>query len=291
VKLTVYFITLILFIVAIDCFAQTDTLRVPVDTIYFSGYTAINYKVYEDENWWDHEVEIRLCDKVLLTSIKWFPSPALYNLSYGTKGDNGICYLRDINNDHKPEIIINVVGGGNNGWESNFIYTLDTAATLIGNFDGNNTGLNALRMEDIDGDSIPELIFNDMNYGCWPEGCFGAPAPLLIWKWTGSKYKLSNIKFKTYLLKQDYWCQGGNSTQAVNAWVSDFYKRSGYGEFPPVIADVMLEYIYMGENEEADSAFYSLWPEAVENKERYHKEIWDYAKNSPFWNELRNSDW
>jgi len=276
---------------AIDAIAQTDTLRVPVDTIYFSGYTGINYKVYEDENWWEHEVEISLGDKVLLTSMKWYPSPDLYNFCNDPNWSDSVCYLRDINNDQIPEVIINVVSGGNNGCESNYIYTIDTIATLIGNFNGVETKLNALRLQDIDGDNIPELLFNDMNFTCWPEGCAGAPAPLLIWKWTGQEYKLANFKFRNFLTDVRSWKDEEDLRKSINSWIKVFYNKPGYSAFPPFIADVMLDYIYMGEYQKADNVFYDLWPKMVDGETQAYNDIWNHAKNSHFWQELQESNW
>ena len=267
--------------------AIPDSIRTPVDTIYFAGYMAVNVSVNakNEEDWHENEWEVYLCGKKLLTSFRWYPGPIFYDFNYNPNGGNQQRYIQDINGDGKGEIIFEVYSGGNNGWESTYIYTIDTTATLIGNFNGIDTGLNMLRMEDIDGDGIPELFFNDMNFDCWPEGCAGAPAPLLIWKWTGKQYKLANLKFSEYLLGQKGW------KDELKSRLDDYILKPGYSPFPPVIADVMLEYIYAGKYAAADSAFYALWPNNLSDKDKYYKEIWGYAKASHFWPELQKSNW
>ncbi|HBC45978.1 MAG TPA: hypothetical protein DEO84_08025 [candidate division Zixibacteria bacterium] len=289
------FISSILFIFsAISVFGQADTInvisdsiRTPVSTVYFAGYKAVNVSVGAkgEDNWHENEWEVYLCDRKLLTSFMWYPGPVFYDFNYNPNGGNQPRYIQDINNDGKGEIIFEVYSGGNNGWVSTFIYSMDTTATLIGDFKGIDTGLNMLRFNDIDDDSIPELIFNDMNYDCWPEGCAGAPAPLLIWKWTGKQYRLANLKFSQYLSNSMGW------KDKIKSRLEDYILRPGYSPFPPVIAEIMLEYIYAGEYAAADSAFYALWPNNLGDKEKYHKEIWDYAKGSYFWPELQKSNW
>ncbi len=266
---------------------KADTIRTPVDTIYFSGYMAINFSVRasNEENWFENEWEVYLCDKKLLTSFRWYPGPGFVNFNRKAGGGGTPRLIQDINGDNRGEIIFEVYSGGNNGWESTYIYTLDTIATEIGLFDGLNQGLNMLNLQDIDGDGIPELISNDMNYGCWPEGCAGAPAPLLIWKWTGKQYRLANLKFSRYLLSLKGW------KDEPNLHLDGFVRRPGYAAFPPIIADVMLEYIYAGKYSAADSAFNYLWPSNLSDKDKYYNEIWGYVKNSPFWQELQKSDW
>ena len=286
--------TLLLIVICVlagSSLGQVISSRTVERTFYFSGYQAILYKIQLEENWWEYEWEVRLCDKNLLTSFRWYPAPEFHNFNYDPNGVRKPRYVEDINGDRKGELILSVISGGNNGWESSYIYTLDTIATEIAVFNGLNSGLNGIHLLEIDQDTIPELVFNDMNYGCWPEGCFGAPAPLLIWKWDGNKYRLSNLKYKEYLLNKKGWKDIGDLKSSIDSWVETFYKKPGYAAFPPLIAHVMIEFIYAGQYSKADSAFSSLWPGIVDGKERVHEEIWDRVRGSPFWQELQESDW
>lgn len=180
----------------------SDTLWIPFDTVYFDGYTGINYKVQDarEDNWWVHEWQIYLGDKKILTSFRWYPSPQLYDFCHDPEGVRKPCYIQDINGDSKGEIIFTVMSGGNDGRASTYIFSLDTAAVEIGRFEGLKTNLSDVYPADIDNDHIFELHSRDRNYECWPDGCAGSPAPKLIWKWDGKSYRLANFKLGHYIL-------------------------------------------------------------------------------------------
>jgi hypothetical protein len=267
---------------------QDDTVRVAIDTLYFNNYFAIKNKLLLEEYWFEFEWDIFYKDKKILTSPSYFPIVDIQNLSCYSHIPNDSCHCKDITGDDICEIIISIPSGGNNGAEDIFIYSLDSTANSIGKFDGLNKIFGSLR--NIDGDSIPEVIFYDLQFDCWPEGCFGAPRPMLIWKWTGNGYKLANFEFSSYLLESKGWKDEPDIKKTIQWWVVTFYKKPGYAEFPPLIAHVMIEYIYAGKFAEADSAFNAIWPSEVDGKDIYHKEIWDLVKSGPFWDDLLKSD-
>lgn len=276
--------------------AKIDTVRTPIDTIYFAGYKAINFKILCEENWYETEWEVYLCDRKLLTSFRWYPGPRLYNFGYNSKGVKKPHYIEDINGDGKGEIIFEVYSGGNNGRESAYIYTLDTLATLIGKFNGINTGLNMIRLDDLDGDSVPELIFNDMNYGCWPDGCAGAPAPYLVWKWNGNNYQLANFKLGNLILRQlNYWNPDSipeilNTVKNDTSKIRNFDPNNEYG-YPMILIDDMLALTYAGHRYDADKILEFAWAKGDTTILIFKKVFWDKVKSSYFWDNLQKSDW
>lgn len=210
---------------------ETDTSRVAIDTLYFDNYTAVKNKLLIAENWCEFYWDIFYDGSEILKSKSYYPIVDLKNLSCYSHSPNDSCHCQDITGDGVCEITIEIPGGGNNGAEDVFIYSLDSTATLIEDFGGLNKIFGGLR--DIDGNSLPEVIFYDLQFDCWPDGCFGAPRPILIWKWTGNSYKLSDLRFSTYILKLGGWKDQPDIKKTVDWWVDTLYKKPGFRAVSP----------------------------------------------------------
>jgi hypothetical protein len=276
--------------------AQGDTLRVPVDTIYFSGYTAISYRVYEEDNYFQVEWEIFLGTKKLMTSFKWYPGPGFYDYSYNPDGGSIPSYLRDINGDGKGEIILSAWSGGNDGRGSSYIYSLDTTASLIGVFDGLNTSLSEAVLCSYDSDNIYEIGCNDRTYECWPYGCAGSPAPSLIWKWDGSKYRLANYKLGVEIMKQDYHWDSSYLAITLASIQRDTVKIRNFNpniedQWPIDLINLMLNLAYIGQAPLAEQFCEYAWASQDTTRPIFEKLFWEKVHSSYYWQELQNSNW
>jgi hypothetical protein len=275
----------------VTAMAQTDTLRVPKDTVYFDVFRAEYFTLKVEENWWLGQIDIFLGNKKLMTSPAWNWGPWFEGFCQKPPP----CFYKDITGDGIGEVIIWYPSGGNDGRGSSFIYTLNSAessAVMIGTFDGIEKGYDRICAEDLDGDSIPEVISYNRVWECWNIPCAGSFAPTLIWKWTGGEYRLANFKLDDYLINNRYYRVTDDTKKAVDWWVKEAYKNPGYGQpYPPDVWMPVLEYIYAGRFREADSVFNALWPAELSEKEECYMELWQHVHSDPMWPELMKSDW
>lgn len=267
-------------------FAQTDTTRTLRDSLIIDEYRIYQYEIpfTIDAEIWGMQYDVLMGDEMIIRTKIW-PIIHIYPCTVGSYP----CTFDDVNGDGIRDIIFMFPSGGSNGAEDIYLYSLNDSGDLWAKFEGLDKIFRGFI--DVDKDSIPEIKFFDLAFDCWPEGCFGAPRPMLIWKWMGEKYRLANLKFHKYILAQKGWKDEKDLKNTITWWIKTFYNKPGYGAFPPAIAHVTIEYIYAGEFERADSAFNELWPPEVAGKNKYNQEIWLMAKSSPYWQQLLESDW
>ncbi|MCP4580903.1 MAG: hypothetical protein GY839_04750 [candidate division Zixibacteria bacterium] len=203
-------------------------------------------------------------------------------------GEHDHGFLQDLNKDSKRELKVNIASGGSNGAEDVYIYSIDSAVVLINALDGMNKVMP--RFRDIDRDSIPEIIFNDNLFLCWHTGCAGSPRPPLIWRWDGERYRLANFKYKDHILN------GHNNDpvelrKRISSYVETYSFRKGYDPYPPALWKAMLQQIYAGNSNVADSIFNNFWPPELSDKNEFYLEFINHLHNGPYWEELQQSDW
>ncbi len=284
---------------------KADTIRTPVDTIYFSGYMAINFSVRasNEENWFENEWEVYLCDKKLLTSFRYYPGPDLYNFNYDPNGVKKPRYLEDINGDKKGEMIFVVESGGSGGDMSAFIYVLDTIAVKIADFGALDGELRAFRLEDIDGDGISEVVFGDNHFNYWPYGNGAMASVSLVWKWDGKIYRLANFKLGKEIIRNIYrnlavyysdWAIP--DTVAFDVAIQDTAIVRGFNaskeeSYPVSLMESMLNLFYSGDSTQAIRLFNKIWPDDLPKKQEFYRLFREQMDSSPHWQELQKSDW
>ncbi len=273
--------------------AQNDTLWIPEDTLYFDGFRA----VYSRNLDWERRWQVFIGDKLIMTSPQFNMIVNIGNVTCQVHSPNDTCNIVDLTGDGIGEVIFSYPSGGNDGTGSSFIYTLnpaDSSAKRIGTFDGFKLGYDEVYPKDIDRDSIPEMISRNRMWECWNVPCAGSPAPLMIWKWTGKRYRLANFKYSNYILekrgtayKDTVWL-----TSSIRRWVRDVYGSPASGmPYPPEVWGATLDFIYAGRSREADSVFNAWWPPEIPDKEKCYKELWQHVHADPSWPELMKSDW
>jgi len=276
--------------------SQVNGDKIALDTVHFSGYTLIRYKVFEDGEYWMQNFDIYLCEKKLLASITWYPPPELYTFCYHSQGEGFPCAIRDINNDRKGEIIINIFSGGSGGNEAGFIYTLDTVATEIGVFNGIETDLGPFGLEDIDGDTCMEVVMWDTHNNYWPYGNGANGSINLVWRWDGKKYRLGNFKMADQILKNVNHLNPDSLSFLLEKIKNNPDKISNFNpaiesNWPPELMELMLALIYTNKAPLAEKACEYSWQKGDTTRNIYERLFWDHVKSGPHWEELQKSDW
>jgi hypothetical protein len=270
--------------------AQKSNPRELVDSLWDSEYLALGYYTPFDTisrgSDYGHQYEIMYKGKVILRSRQW-PFMDLHNYCYSPNKENVPCFLKDINADGKPELMFSYASGGTDGATDLDIYTIDSSATLIGRFGGLNKTGGWLR--DIENDSILEVIFYDNLFLCWHSGCAGSPRPPLIWRWNGREYRLANFRFKDYILG-DYHFNSTELKNDISSYVETFSFKKGYDPYPIFLWEAMLQQIYAGNFEVADSIFQNFWPVQISGKDDFYLEFIARLHDGPFWENLLKSD-
>jgi hypothetical protein len=218
----------------------------------------------------------------------------IYNYCYDRQDTSKHCFLLDINKDGKKEIMIDEFTGGAHCCHIIAIYGLDSAATKIFDYDGEHSHL---YVSDIDNDSLYELVSTDCSFAYWQTCYAESPRPGLIWRWDNGKYRLANYYYSDYLLKEHKgengirelaYLQGTINTAKNN--IKEYKYNWNYTEFPPAaLWGVMLDYIYAGKSDVADSIFNALWPIEISGKEKFYRDFRGVLEHGPYWKVLQES--
>lgn len=272
-------------------YAQSDTLKVPIDTIYFDRYKAVFNEYIDRDNFSVYNWEIFFGESKILSTFKYFPGPEFHDLCHSVPP----CYFKDITGDKVGEIMLSAACGGTAAFETTVIYSLDSTATEIGLFDGLNHDLNYADLTFIDADSIPEVVSNDLNYR---ERYFypGGPFVFLVWKWDPSifHYRLANYKLGDLILKKFHKIDMDSFSLDKFLAYEPKIDRYDYGndeDYPEPLFSYMTIFNYAGYPEVADSILNRLWPDSVTGKELFAVDAKKKMESAPYWPELQQSDW
>ncbi|MCP4580159.1 MAG: hypothetical protein GY839_00975 [candidate division Zixibacteria bacterium] len=260
------------------------------DSVTIGRYTAITYESVSFEGEKLHEELM----------IKLGPSPAmstmsksiqLYNFGSDADDPSGASYTKDLNGNGTDDII--VVGHTGLGSCCNHIsiHSLDEKfLTEIGRF--KLLDVDVFYLEDLDKDSLPEIIFRDANFGKWNAPFDESPMPLLIWKWYEGKYRLANIKFSDYLKgKRDKDNPKKLKKLTETRMEKEYDPKHEFYRFPPsLLWGMMLDYIYAGDAEAADSLFNAEWPKEIPGKQEFYDSFQAQLKKGIYWPEIGRSD-
>lgn len=156
-------------------------------------------------------------------------------------------------------------------------------------------------MIDYDDDGYPEPSFADIHYQCWHYGCSGSPRPHLVWKWDGVKYRLANYKLGDQILeRQNRIFERYNipeidtlNLQRLLNWELkvEYYDPAIEESYPIELLRVMLDLIYTGHPNWADTLFNKAWPDSVAYKQVFYDDVMQMVHSSPYWPQLQQSDW
>lgn len=280
-----------LFLYAPISYGQPNFLRVPRDSIDLGDYKAILYEIYipigdtSEKN--SEELYISKDDKPAMTT----KSITVSMFNFGTEDSTSEGkYYKDINNDGIDEIIVmGHTGLGSccmhvsiHGLNEEFISDLGRQELK---------DLDVFYFEDIDNDSIPEILHGDPHFLRWKAPFDDSPRPLLIWKWHEGGYRLANFKHADYLLGKitddDYKLLEKAIARRVEKEYNPDHEYYKYP--PPALWDLMLDYIYAGESGKADSLFEEYWPEQIPGKEVFYGEFKNHLENGLYWQGITNS--
>jgi hypothetical protein len=264
--------------------------QVPHDSFYIENYKVV-LSHYEDSTGTEIFLENILSlykDKHVLITVYGGKSQ-MYNYCASLPYLHDGCFLQDINKDGFKEVIVEYSLTGASCCEgAGHLFSLRDTAALILEMPPADT---RFQIRDYENDSIPEIVTVDGVFQFFFDYNFRAFMEPLFWKWDGTKYKIANKQFAARILN----ALGPNQMPAMKdlAWVdsvqlsaSNIIGVPSYQYF-----NMVFGYYAAGMPDKADSLFDQYWPDGVNGKDVYYKEIKNRIKNDPYWPQILDSDW
>ena len=263
--------------------------RVYRDSISLGNYVAVLYEIFNKEGDQKLNEEISIYRDGKIAASAYSPEVSLYNFAQGDKKAKPV-YMKDINKDGYNEvIIIGRMGEGNCCYHAGLHRLKPSKFEDITRFDLKQT--KDLYLEDIDKDSIPEIVFADANFAEWHAPLEKSPMPVLIWKWQDNDYRIANYKFADYLAKKLKKDDLAKLSQAMKKSVSEYKADDMYKKYPsPLLWSYMLDYIYANKQAKADSIFNDYWPKEIPGKDAFYYEFKKHLEDGFYWEGLQKSD-
>jgi hypothetical protein len=255
------------------------------DTVDFGNYTSIRTTVFDSAtNQMNQQMSINY--KSLPILILQSKSLYLADFCYCYKHDLSNCYATDLNADGYLEIGILELSDDSDGHGNKFaLYTMKNDTAVLDN--DFITGISMVSFDDLNGDSIPELIFADSYFYY-----LNLAEPPLVWQWQSNKYKQANFNFPGYLLLgigdwKPYELEIDESDSNFVYNSKDWLSTPQLG----VISSIMLNYIYAGRSADADSLLDSHWPGDISGKRKFRNDLWEIILADPYWLQVSQSKW
>ena len=275
--------------------AQWVLDRKLADSLIVDQYKAMHYYYPYNQNMDDmpygYQYEIYMNGRKILSSLIW-PFMGIYPCSFGDTA----CTFTDINGDGIRDIIFSYLSGGNDGADTDDLRSLDSVGSEIHYFDGLDSALGSLTLDDIDGDGLAAFCYIDLTYGCWPDGCAGSPVASLVWKWDDKSYRLANFKLGSVIIQKmcasqpDYIPDIISYPRWPDTTIHRFDANNG-DSYPIEIVQWLLVLNYCGKFAKADSVFNIVWPDSVSGKQEFYRIFKAKMESSPHWKELQQSNW
>lgn len=288
-KVTFIYPIIIMLFLSTHLFGQADANREVKETINLGDYTAIIYNVEEIQKGRVHnEMLLKKGDSPAMSTMS--RTIELYDFNGGDKKKSGKNYMKDLNRDGINEIIvIGYTGLGKCCYQVS-IHSLGPQLEEIGRFDLQS--IDKFQLKDLDKDSIPEFIFKDSHFAKWNAPPEDAPMPLLIWKYDGKSYRLANYKFSNYLLKQISKKDFEELAKLTQKRADKEYNPDDqYLKYPPPkLWGIMLDYIYAGKPDKADSVFNDYWPAKIPGKDKFYQDFKYRLKKDMYRQQLESSN-
>jgi hypothetical protein len=271
---------------------NAQEILIPIDSVYMAGYKAVYYtNSLSTQFQWN----VYLCDNVILSTPIGKSNIVLQN--YCPHPDVNLidCHLMDFDINGNGEVLFCFQDSAGGERNSVYIYSLDTTATLLGEFDGIKLGYGDFEFEDLDHDHIPEAIFRCFNFQEISTDKIKPPTPYLVWKWNGTKFKLANFRLTDAEVMSLYLDIPDFDTYFDEA-KEDSAKASKFDPtdsttYPIGLMKLLIIHYYSGRWSRIDVAINDIWPNAYLKSKALKIMIKGIIERSPFWQELQESNW
>ena len=186
----------------------------------------------------------------------------------------------DITGDGNPNVAIYEWTGGAHCCFNVFLFEIGDKFRQVAAVYGKDS---IPRFDDIDGDSIPEVVIHDCTYAYWPQSFASSPAPRVILRWDGKSYRVA----------RDMMRQPRPSIQDLKTKADEIRKKWGQGynrsSIPVELWGYALELMYAG-HEDLGWQFIKMgWSEKFPLDSDLLEELRSLMASSPYWQQLQKA--
>ena len=211
-----------------------------------------------------------------------------WRMTAGTVGlaDRGELVGRDLTGDGRPELVFSDFSGDAHCCFTTWIFSLGDSLIPLGRWEGEHS---PVRLEDMDGDGLPELRLVDFVFAYWNAPYSASPRPELVFRWENDRYRLcwplmsaARAPFGSEnLMREEALYVGRLIGEAAP-------ERSGEGWdwLPSLYWKTALDFIYTGRGGGAWEWMDTAWPEGVEGREAFLADFRERLGESRYWDEL-----
>lgn len=186
----------------------------------------------------------------------------------------------DVTGDGNPNVAIYEYTGGAHCCSNVFLFEIGDRFRQVASIYGKDS---IPRFEDIDGDSIPEVVIHDWTYAYWPQSFASSPAPRVILHWDGNTYAVAcDLMRLSRPSMQDMKTQ---AAEIKKKWVREYNRWS----IPVELWGYALELMYGG-HEDLGWQFIKMgWPEKFPLDSDLMEDLRLLMSSSPYWQQLQKS--
>lgn len=192
----------------------------------------------------------------------------------------------DITGAGRPNAIVSEWSGGAHCCFTLHVFELGKKFREIGKieaYDGDGDNF-----VDMNHDGSYEFVGHDWELRYWKASFGESPAPPIILKYRGSKFRLALDLMKTPEPTPEQFSDLIDTVQSDDKWSSNIAWDCDQGcGIPPVLWKNMLDLIYGGHADSAWKLFDESWPKKLEGKETFAKEFCKQLHGSRYWRELK----
>lgn len=186
----------------------------------------------------------------------------------------------DVTGDGNPNVAICEWTGGAHCCFNVFLFEIGDRFRHVATIYGKDS---IPRFDDIDGDSVSEVIIHDWTYAYWPQSFAGSPAPRVILRWDG----------KAYTVAFDMMRHSRPSMQDLEVRAAEIRKRWGQeynrSYIPVELWGYALELMYGG-HEDLGWQFIEMgWSEQFRLDSDLLEELQLLMGSSPYWRQLQRA--
>lgn len=183
----------------------------------------------------------------------------------------------DITGDGKPNLVVSEWTGGAHCCFLFHVFEIGDQFRYIQTINaGHSDGAD---FENIDNDPALEFPMRDWTFAYWRTCFVASPAPEVILKYKGEKYKMAYDLLRKPSLPQDELAQLATDIKTSEDWKKE--------QPPAMLWARMLDLIYTGNMNQAWALAELSWPAEIDGKEDFLKDFKAQLAQSPFWQDVQ----
>jgi len=195
----------------------------------------------------------------------------------------------DITGDGIPDLVVETFSGGAHCCYTYYLYSLGKKFKPIAVLETKDS---SLRFQDLDGDSIYEILGRDYTFAYWQTYFADSPAPEVILRHTGEGYHLAlDLMRKSPPSEEELSKQITDVRRQFGDPVMETFQDPAWrtARVPSSLWETMLDLIYGGNSQVAWDFFSRAWPKNEKGENEFLAAFKAKLQTSPYWADLKTT--